>query len=122
MMSPDDPLVFTLAWDDIAPTSLPEDARQPGGEAFRVNFALRLALARLLAQRSGRALQLLIIDEGFGTQDQQGCDRLVAAINAIAADFACILTVTHIPHFRAAFPTRIDVVKTAQGSQLALSS
>ncbi|MFZ4676740.1 MAG: AAA family ATPase [Nodosilinea sp.] len=93
-----------------------------GGEAFRVNFALRLALARLLAQRSGRALQLLIIDEGFGTQDQQGCDRLVAAINAIAADFACILTVTHIPHFRAAFPTRIDVVKTAQGSQLVLSS
>ena len=93
-----------------------------GGEAFRVNFALRLALARLLAQRSGLALQLLIIDEGFGTQDQQGCDRLVAAINAIAADFACILTVTHIPHFRAAFQTRIDVVKTAQGSQLSLSA
>jgi DNA repair protein SbcC/Rad50 len=93
-----------------------------GGEAFRVNFALRLALARLLAQRSGLALQLLIIDEGFGTQDQQGCDRLVAAINAIAADFACILTVTHIPHFRAAFSARIDVVKTAQGSQLTLST
>ncbi|HSM82090.1 MAG TPA: SMC family ATPase [Nodosilinea sp.] len=93
-----------------------------GGEAFRVNFALRLALARLLAQRSGLALQLLIIDEGFGTQDQQGCDRLIAAINAIAADFACILTVTHIPHFRAAFSTRIDVAKTAQGSQLSLSA
>ena len=35
MMPADDPLVFTLAWDDIAPTSLPEDARQLGGEAFR---------------------------------------------------------------------------------------
>jgi Tfp pilus assembly protein PilF len=35
MMPADDTLVFTLAWDDIAPTSLPEDARQPGGEAFR---------------------------------------------------------------------------------------
>ncbi|MGF1518982.1 MAG: AAA family ATPase [Nodosilinea sp.] len=93
-----------------------------GGEAFRVNFALRLALARLLAQRSGLALQLLIIDEGFGTQDQQGCDRLIAAINAISADFACILTVTHIPHFRAAFQTRIDVAKTTQGSQLSLSA
>ncbi|MBD1918687.1 MULTISPECIES: SMC family ATPase [Cyanophyceae] len=93
-----------------------------GGEAFRVNFALRLALARLLAQRSGRALQLLVIDEGFGTQDQQGCDRLIAAINAIAADFACILTVTHVPHFRAAFQTRIDVTKTLQGSQLSLSA
>ena len=29
----------------------------------------------------------------------------------IADDFACILAVTHIPHFREAFQTRIDVVK-----------
>ncbi|MEM9977851.1 MAG: SbcC/MukB-like Walker B domain-containing protein, partial [Cyanobacteria bacterium P01_D01_bin.2] len=93
-----------------------------GGEAFRVNFAIRLALARLLAQQSGLALQMLIIDEGFGTQDQAGCDRLVAAINAIAPDFACILTVTHMPHFREAFQTRIDVVKTEQGSQIHLSA
>lgn len=92
-----------------------------GGEAFRVNFAIRLALARLLAQRSGMALQMLIIDEGFGTQDQAGCDRLVAAINAIAPDFACILTVTHMPHFREAFQTRIDVLKTAAGSKIQLS-
>jgi exonuclease SbcC len=92
-----------------------------GGEAFRVNFAIRLALARLLAQRSGLALQMLIIDEGFGTQDQAGCDRLVAAINAIAPDFACILAVTHMPHFREAFQTRIDVTKTEAGSQIQLS-
>ncbi|MBD1848717.1 AAA family ATPase [Leptolyngbya sp. FACHB-711] len=92
-----------------------------GGEAFRVNFAIRLALARLLAQRSGTALQLLIIDEGFGTQDDAGCDRLIAAINAIAPDFACILTVTHIPHLKEAFQTRIEVHKTEQGSQIQLS-
>ena len=64
---------------------------------------------------------MLIIDEGFGTQDQAGCDRLVAAINAIAPDFACILAVTHMPHFRAAFQTRIDVTKTEAGSQVQLS-
>lgn len=93
-----------------------------GGEAFRVNFAIRLALARLLAQRSGMALQLLIIDEGFGTQDEAGCDRLIGAINAIAADFACVLTVTHIPHLKEAFQTRIEVCKTDRGSQLRLSA
>lgn len=92
-----------------------------GGEAFRVNFAIRLALARLLAQRSGTPLQMLIIDEGFGTQDREGCDRLIAAITAIASDFACILAVTHIPHFREAFQTRIDVLKTSTGSQLSIS-
>ncbi len=91
-----------------------------GGEAFRVNFAIRLAIARLLAQRSGNALQMLIIDEGFGTQDQAGCDRLVSAINAIAPDFACILTVTHMPHLKEAFQTRIEVAKAMNGSSLSV--
>jgi exonuclease SbcC len=91
-----------------------------GGEAFRVNFAIRLALARLLSQRSGTALQMLIVDEGFGTQDQEGCDRLIAAINAIASEFACILTITHMPYFREAFQARIEVTKTQEGSKLML--
>lgn len=91
-----------------------------GGEAFRVNFAIRLALARLLAQRSGTSLQMLIVDEGFGTQDREGCDRLVAAINAIAPDMSCILTITHIPYLKEAFGTRIEVTKNANGSQLNL--
>lgn len=91
-----------------------------GGEAFRINFSIRLALARLLAQRAGTSLQMLIVDEGFGTQDSEGCDRLIAAINAIASDFSCILTVTHMPQFKEAFQTRIEVRKTQQGSQLCL--
>jgi len=93
-----------------------------GGEAFRINFAIRLALARLLAQRSGASLQMLIIDEGFGTQDEQGCDLLVAAINTISADFACILTVTHMPQFKEAFQNRIEVRKTNEGSKISLSA
>lgn len=92
-----------------------------GGEAFRINFSIRLALARLLAQRAGTSLQMLIVDEGFGTQDAEGCDRLIAAINAIASDFSCILTVTHMPQFKEAFQTRIEIRKTQQGSQLSLS-
>ncbi|MGC1310509.1 MAG: SMC family ATPase [Phormidesmis sp.] len=92
-----------------------------GGEAFRVNFSIRLAIARLLAMRAGTALQMLIVDEGFGTQDEEGCDRLIAAIEAIAPDFACILTITHMPHFREAFQTRIDVSKDETGSHIAIS-
>ncbi len=93
-----------------------------GGEAFRINFSIRLALAKLLAQRAGTALQMLIVDEGFGTQDTEGCDRLVAAINAIASDFNCILTVTHMPQFKEAFQTRIEVYKGDNGSLLRVTS
>src|SRR4030065_2939712 len=47
-----------------------------GGEAFRVNFAIRVALSKLLARRAGAQLQMLVIDEGFGTQDTEGRERL----------------------------------------------
>jgi DNA repair protein SbcC/Rad50 len=93
-----------------------------GGEAFRINFSVRLALAKLLAQRSGTSLQMLIVDEGFGTQDAEGCNRLVGAINAIASDFACILAVTHMPQFKEAFQTRIEVSKSDLGSSLQVSN
>lgn len=91
-----------------------------GGEAYRVNFAIRLALSRLLARRSGAALQTLIIDEGFGTQDQEGRERLVQSINAVADDFACILVITHIQELKDAFQSRIEVEKGHQGSHLSV--
>jgi len=91
-----------------------------GGEAFRVNFALRIAISKLLARRAGAQLRTLFIDEGFGTQDAQGRERLVEAINAIKEDFDRILVITHIEELKDMFPVRIDVVKTAQGSQVSL--
>lgn len=87
-----------------------------GGEAFRVNFAIRLALSEVLAQRAGARLQTLVIDEGFGSQDAQGRQRLIEAINMVREDFAKVLVITHIDELKDAFPVRIEVEKTAQGS------
>jgi len=92
-----------------------------GGEAFRVNFAIRIALSKLLARRAGAQLQMLVIDEGFGTQDAEGRDRLVEAINSIQDDFSRILVITHIEELKDAFPVRIEVTKTDAGSQFSLS-
>ena len=87
-----------------------------GGEAFRVNFAIRLALSEVLAQRKGARLQMLVIDEGFGSQDALGRQRLIQAINAVKGDFAKILVITHLEELKDAFPTRIEVEKTETGS------
>jgi len=87
-----------------------------GGEAFRVNFAIRLALSEVLAQRAGARLQTLVIDEGFGSQDAQGRQRLIEAINLVRSDFAKILVITHIEELKDAFPSRIEVQKTELGS------
>ena len=92
-----------------------------GGEAFRINFAIRVALSRLLAKRAGAPLPTLIIDEGFGTQDSNGIEKVKEAINSIQDDFDKILVITHIDEIRDAFPARIDVVKTAEGSTFQVS-
>jgi exonuclease SbcC len=89
-----------------------------GGEAFRVNFAIRLALSEVLAQRQGARLQTLVIDEGFGSQDVQGRQRLIEAINLVKKDFAKILVITHLDELKDAFPTRIEVEKTDNGSRV----
>jgi len=92
-----------------------------GGEAFRINFAIRIALSKLLAKRAGAPLPTLIIDEGFGTQDSVGLERIKEAINSIQDDFDKIIVITHIEELKDAFPTRIDVIKTAQGSTIEIS-
>ncbi|GAB4501588.1 MAG: hypothetical protein Fur0035_11310 [Anaerolineales bacterium] len=89
-----------------------------GGEAFRVNFAIRLALSEILARRSGARLQTLVIDEGFGSQDAQGVQRLIEAINAVRGDFAKILIITHLDELKDAFSHRIEVEKSAEGSRV----
>jgi exonuclease SbcC len=92
-----------------------------GGEAFRVNFAVRVALSKLLARRSGAALRTLVIDEGFGTQDGSGRERLVEAIRSIENEFERVLVITHIQELKDVFPVRIDIVKTANGSQISVN-
>ena len=87
-----------------------------GGEAFRINFALRIALSKLLARRSGAPLPILFIDEGFGALDASGQERLTQAIQSIEDDFDKIIVITHIDQIKEAFPTRIEITKTPTGS------
>lgn len=92
-----------------------------GGEAFRINLALRIALSKVLSQRLGAPLPTLFIDEGFGTQDAAGRERIVDAIASIQDDFEKIIVITHLDDLKDLFPVRIEVLKTEQGSQFWLS-
>ena len=92
-----------------------------GGEAFRINLALRIALSKVLSQRLGTPLPTLFIDEGFGTQDAAGRERIVDAIASIQDEFEKIIVITHLDDLKDLFPARIEVLKTETGSQFWLS-
>ncbi len=92
-----------------------------GGEAFRINLALRIALSKVLASRKGAPLPTLFIDEGFGTQDAAGRERIVDVINAIQEDFQQIIVITHMDELKDLFPIRIEVEKGESGSTYSLA-
>ncbi|WP_129722991.1 AAA family ATPase [Xylanivirga thermophila] len=87
-----------------------------GGEEFRINFAIRIALAKMLARRAGANLRMLILDEGFGVLDEAGRERLAQVINSISDEFEKIMVITHIQDLKDYFPTQIEVYMTSEGS------
>ena len=107
-----------LVSDELGPRSY---EMYSGGEAFRVNLALRIALSRVLAQRMGAPLPTLFIDEGFGTQDAVGRERILDVISAIGDDFEKVLVITHLEDLKEAFPVRIEVQKDESGSTFVIS-
>ena len=104
--------------DELGPRSY---EMYSGGEAFRINLSLRIALSRVLAQRMGTPLPTLFIDEGFGTQDAAGRERILDVIGAIQDDFDKIIVITHLDDLKDVFPVRIEVQKEDSGSTFWLS-
>jgi exonuclease SbcC len=91
-----------------------------GGEAFRIDFALRIAISKLLARRAGTSLQTLIIDEGFGSQDEEGLNHVMDAILKIQDNFSKVIIVSHLPAMKDQFPVHFVVNKGPQGSQVSI--
>lgn len=78
-----------------------------GGEQLRIDFAIRFALAELLARRAGSKVEWLTIDEGLGSQDEEHRTLVLEAIKAVANRFKKVLVITHIGEAQAAFDQTI---------------
>lgn len=71
-------------------------SRFSGGEADLANLSLRLAISRVLADRSGNDINFLILDEIFGSQDHTRKRNIMATLNRLEKQFHQIILITHI--------------------------
>lgn len=71
-------------------------SRFSGGEGDLANLSLRLAISRLLADRSGNDINFLILDEIFGSQDQTRKRNIMATLNRLERQFHQIILISHI--------------------------
>jgi exonuclease SbcC len=77
---------------------------------------LRLAVSRLVAERSGGAeVRFLALDEVFGSQDSQRRDLVVGALRGLGGLYSQVLVVSHQEALQEALDQAI-VVGTEPGT------
>lgn len=90
--------------------------RFSGGEADLANLCLRLAISRVIAERtSTEGINLLVLDEIFGSQDTSRKRNLMMSFNALSNQFRQIFLITHIDDVREYLTSVIDVREDEHG-------
>ncbi len=84
-------------------------ARFSGGEQDLVNLCLRIAISQIVAQRSGAAIQLIVLDEIFGSQDEERKNLILNALGQLSSQFRQIFIITHIESIRDTLPVILEV-------------
>jgi exonuclease SbcC len=71
-----------------------------GGEEDIANLVLRLAVSQMIAERSGQAFSLLILDEIFGHLDESRRFNVLDLLRALGDRFEQVILITHIEGVR----------------------
>ena len=67
-----------------------------GGEEDIVNLCLRLAVSQMISERTGQPFSLLILDEVFGSLDEQRRDNVLQLLHKLGNQFNQVLVISHI--------------------------
>jgi DNA repair protein SbcC/Rad50 len=99
----DDDYVATLLDDGDPKTVI------SGGEEDVANLALRLAISQMIAERAGQPLSLLVLDEIFGSLDEDRRTAVVELLRSLADRFPQVILITHIDSVREGFDRVVRV-------------
>ena len=93
-----------------------------GGETFLVSLALALSLAETLARGGGANLDAIILDEGFGTLDDESLDTVASVLEELAGRGLMVGVITHVKELASRAPVRFEVSTGSSGSEVVLVS
>ncbi|MBT0772462.1 SMC family ATPase [Kineosporia sp. J2-2] len=96
-----------------------DPASLSGGETFCTSLALALGLADVVqAEAGGAVIETLLVDEGFGSLDQDTLDEVMDVLDGLRAGGRVVGLVSHVADLRDRIPAQLEVVKTRTGSTL----
>lgn len=91
-----------------------------GSEKFRQSLALRIALARYNSERNNAQINFFIVDEGFGSLDEENVYMMKTMLKDIASRFELFLMISHVPELRDVFDTQIIVNPEGKGKRITI--
>ncbi|MFZ0014011.1 MAG: SbcC/MukB-like Walker B domain-containing protein, partial [Acidimicrobiia bacterium] len=93
-----------------------------GGETFLVSLALALSLAETLAAKGGSGLDAIILDEGFGTLDDESLDTVATVLEELTGRGLMVGVITHVKELAARAPVRYEVTRLPSGATVRQTS
>jgi len=89
--------------------------RFSGGEKDLANLCLRLAISEALTEAAGLNRSFVILDEVFGSQDEDRKELIIRGLTNLKHRFPQILLITHIADIKDRVETLIEVEPTGLG-------
>jgi exonuclease SbcC len=93
--------------------------RFSGGEQDLLNLCLRVAISQVIAQRSNRPpLQFIVLDEIFGSQDEERKFLLLSTLQHLHGYFRQIFLITHEQSIKDNLPVVFEVQMNGECSEV----
>ncbi|OXM15603.1 AAA family ATPase [Paenibacillus herberti] len=87
-----------------------------GGEKFNASLALALGMTDVIqSNRGGVSIEMMFIDEGFGSLDEEALGRAISALADLQKAGRLIGVISHVQELKDAFPAVLEVRKTKEG-------
>ncbi len=81
-----------------------------GGEQDLANLCLRIAVSQVVAERSsGSPISFIVLDEIFGSQDEERRELILNAFVQLSSQFRQIFVITHVEAIKDVLPVIIQV-------------
>lgn len=93
-----------------------------GGETFLVSLALALSLAETLSAAGGSGLDAIILDEGFGTLDDESLDVVASVLEELCGRGLMVGVITHVKELAVRTPVRYEVSREPGGAAVRVAS
>lgn len=87
-----------------------------GGEKFNASLCLALGMSDVIqAHQGGVSIEMMFIDEGFGSLDEESLGKAIAALVDLQRAGRMIGVISHVQELKDAFPAVLEVRKTKEG-------